>query len=189
MVKPPGCTDRSTCQKIASPFSHITSMATWGRPNFFELHPNHVMTDMRGRVPGSVPNHSSPPSPLYTVTLLTTLLAAWLFNNTAHKNATHKVSEPRVILTLVLATYMPVEFSLCFICCALYTCRRSLPPNSTSVSCWLCSKKSMGKVTWLDVRAAVGTVPDCRRALLCSLSTSALPSKLKTEPLLAHSAL
>lgn len=41
-------------------------------------------------------------------------------DDTAHKSAIHKVSQPRVLLlTLVLATYMPVEFSLCFICCAL----------------------------------------------------------------------
>lgn len=42
----------------------------------------------------------------------------------------------------------------------------------------------MGKVTWLDVRAAVGTVPDCHRALIYSLSTSALAPKLRTKPLL-----
>lgn len=32
----------------------------------------------------------------------------------------HTVSQPHTqLLTLVFATYMPVELSLCFICCAL----------------------------------------------------------------------
>lgn len=72
-----------------------------------------------------------------------------------NNNSTRSPRESQIApLTFVLATYMPVELSRCFICWALYTCSRSLPPNSTSVSCWLCSKKSMGKFTWLDVRVA-----------------------------------
>lgn len=35
--------------------------------------------------------------------------------------------------TFVLATYIPAVKSLCLACCALYTCRISLPPNSTSL--------------------------------------------------------
>lgn len=37
----------------------------------------------------------------------------------------------------------------------------------------------MGKVTWLDVRAAVGTESDCQSSLVCGFSTSALTSKAK----------
>lgn len=54
--------------------------------------------------------------------------------------------------TFVLAMYMLVVLRRCFTWAELYTCRMSFPPNSTSLDCWQCSKKSTLKVIWLDGR-------------------------------------
>lgn len=81
----------------------------------------------------------------------------WMDGNNREGKGEKKKSEFVQYSTFVLATYIPAVKSLCLACCALYTCRISLPPNSTSLRTWQCSKKSIGRWTVDDLVLALQT--------------------------------